>query len=178
MSNSSTLIKAVSMTALISSSVMAEEPPRKLNGLRIAVVKDAIGSPELSSGNYVSAIDKLSSAKALATKGYERSMGLCAAFIKVNDHQGASQACTDAVNALNEMDVDSNHGRYLTSITYSNRAIYKYLADDTTGALDDMTNALLIDSNEVVKSNFVKLKATLFARHTDDSINTSYSVAE
>ncbi len=172
-----TLAKVLSLSALMATSAIADELPSKLNGLRIAVVKDALGSKELATGNYTIAENMLANTKSNPQASYERAMGLCVAYIKLEKLDEANIACSDAITSLNS-EASSRRAKYLTAIAYSNRGIAKYLAKDSQGALEDMTDALLIDSNDIVKGNLVKMKGKLFAKQNSITTETAYSMGE
>lgn len=172
-----TFAKALSLTALISTSAIADELPSKLNGLRIAVVKDAIGSKELSVGDYSTAADLITKTQSSPEASYEKAMGLCVAYIKLEKLDAANVACSDAITSLDSIST-SSQAKYLTSIAYSNRAIAKYLAKDNQGALEDMTDALLIDNNTIVKGNLASMKDKLFAKQDETTTQFAYSIGE
>lgn len=173
-----TIAKALSLTALMATSAIAGELPSKLNGLRIAVVKDALGSRELSTGDYSTAANMLTKTSTTPQASYEKSMGLCVAYIKLEQHDAANIACSDAITSLDSVKTSKSQAKYLTSIAYSNRAIAKYLAKDNQGALEDMTEALLIDNNTIVKGNLVSMKGKLFAKHDETATEFAYSISE
>lgn len=131
----------------LSLSTLASEPQFK-----VAVIKDFKGSEEIISGDFTKSIASL-------TKGYntqekfEVSMGLCAAYIKTNNIEKTESACTSAINSSKYISSNSKHAAYLKSVSYSNRGVARYLKDDISGAIDDLTTAILIDDNAIVKSN-------------------------
>lgn len=150
------------------------------SGMRIAIIKGAMGSNDIINGNYQQATSKLASLTLAASpdsthETIEYAMGLCAAFIKMDKLSQAKQACTQAIVSLDSMTSSSQQVKYLMAMSYSNRGIAKYLADDTQGAYDDMTTAMLIDGNDVVKENLIQFKKTVT---TDNLFSSTLSLAD
>ncbi|REL25904.1 hypothetical protein DXX93_04540 [Thalassotalea euphylliae] len=130
----------------------------KLNGLKLAIVKNAPGSDEIIAGDYQLGLDKLASAKQDPISSYNQAMGMCVANIKLNDLSLADKACSFAVEQIDKVTGPSAQKLFLKSMAYSNRGIVRYLADDNVGALEDFTSALLVDNNTIVKNNLLTLK--------------------
>ena len=166
------LAKLTMLVALMSVSAHAvvKETP-KLNGLKIAVIKDAVGTEDIIAGNYHSGLDKLATADASSFSDYDKAMGVCVANIKLNSLTIADKACTDAIDAMKALSGRGRHGQYLKALAYSNRAIVRYLAKDNSGAMEDFTSALLIDNNDIVKGNIIALR-------TIDSTPTELALAD
>lgn len=158
-----TTASAIALSTLISTTTMASD---NLNGLRIAVIKDALGSDEILNGHYSSAMTRL--AEANTTGDFEHSMGLCVANIKLEEWKLATQACTKSIEVLQPMLATNGRAKYLMSVTYSNRAVARYLANDTHGALDDLSTAILIDDNKLVKNNLLQLKYSMASIPTEN----------
>lgn len=150
------------------------------SGMRIAIIKGAVGSNDIINGNYHQATSKLATLplepiSANKHAKIEYAMGLCAAFIKMDKLSQAKKACTTAIHSLDALADSSQQIKYLTAMSYSNRGIAKYLADDTQGAYDDMTTAMLIDSNDVVKENLIQFKKTVT---TNNLFSSTLSLAD
>jgi hypothetical protein len=137
---------------------LAADVKPKLSGLKLAVIKDAIGSDEIVAGNYTTGLNKITDLQDKPLAAYDTAMGACVANIKLNDFSQASSACSKAIDAISAIKGRSRHNQYLKSIAYSNRAIVRYLSDDNQGALEDFTSALLVDDNSIVKNNILALK--------------------
>ncbi len=161
-----TTATALVLSTLVSTTAVAAN---SVNGMRIAVIKDALGSDEIINGDYATAMTRITTAK--NTDDYENTMGLCVANIKLEEWKLATQACTKSIEVLQPMLASNGRAKYLMSVTYSNRAIAKYLANDTHGALDDLSTAILIDDNKLVKNNLLQLKYSL-ASISMDNIET------
>lgn len=144
----------------ISASANDKENSLKLNGMKIAIIKNAIGSKELIAGNYNEGLTKLSNSS--KQNEYEGAMGLCVANLKTHRYIEANIACSQAIDTINNIADDSYHNRYLKSLAYSNRGVVRYLAKDSYGALDDFTTALLVDNNDIVKKNLLNIKTVIF----------------
>jgi len=149
-------------------------------GMRIAIIKGAVGSNDIINGNYQQATSKLATLplepiSANKHAEIEYAMGLCAAFIKMDKLSQAKKACTNAIDSLDALNSSSQQIKYLTAMSYSNRGIAKYLADDTQGAYDDITTAMLIDGNDVVKENLIQFKKTI---STDNLYSSTMPVAD
>lgn len=175
------LTKASLLVALMSSVASAvevntfDESP-SLHGLKLAVIKDAVGSNEIVSGDYISGLNKISGLPEKSLTAYDVAMGACVANIKLNELSKANAACSTAIDAINAIKGRGRHREYLKSIAYSNRAIVRYLSDDSSGALADFTNALLVDNNKVVKGNIAILKRIQL--HADENTSETSYIAE
>ncbi|MCH2058510.1 MAG: hypothetical protein MK214_18260 [Thalassotalea sp.] len=157
------LVKASLLLALMSADTkLVEAKPLettpKLHGLKIAVVKDAVGSTDIVAGEYTTGLSKIDELTPKQESGYDIAMGKCVANIKLNELASANMACSQAIESINEINGHSRHIEFLKSMALSNRAIVRYLSNDRLGALDDFTSALLVNDNDIVKSNILALK--------------------
>lgn len=173
------LAKASLLTALISVGASAVEANTfdnayKLKGLKLAVIKDAIGTDDILAGEYSSGLNKITDLNNSPLDAYDTAMGACVANIKLNELSVANQACSKAIDAISAIKGRGRHGEYLKSIAYSNRAIVRYLSEDSNGALDDLTSALLVSDNDVVKGNVLALKRIRLAAE-EKTFETSYA---
>ncbi|REL30401.1 hypothetical protein [Thalassotalea euphylliae] len=148
-----------SAVAVAAKSVATEA---KLNGLKLAVVKNAIGSNEIVEGKYQLGLSKLSSAPKDLASSYNQEMGMCVANIKLNKLSLADSACSNAIRQIDKVNGPTHQKQYLKSLAYSNRGIVRYLADDSLGAYEDFTSALLVDNNTIVKGNLLTFKQMAF----------------
>ncbi|MFD2167982.1 hypothetical protein ACFSJY_17135 [Thalassotalea euphylliae] len=143
------------LMAVSSHAVIADTSAPALNGMKIAVVKDAIGSQDIVDGDYAEGLTKLASSDVQA---YDKAMGICVANIKLNNLDAADVACTSAIEEISSLNGRGRHAKFLKSVAYSNRAIVRYLSEDSEGALEDFTSAMLISDNDIVKDNLLTLK--------------------
>ncbi|NMP32280.1 hypothetical protein HII17_11935 [Thalassotalea sp. M1531] len=173
------LAKASLLATLVSVGTSAVEAttltqPIKLNGLKIAIIKNAVGTDEIISGDYSAGLSKIVATKKPELSNYDKAMGVCVASLKLNELDKADSACTKAIDEISAIKGRGRHGEFLKSMAYSNRAIVRYLAKDNTGALEDFTSALVVDNNSIVKDNILALKRIQLT--TDDaSFETSYA---
>ncbi|MAG76777.1 MAG: hypothetical protein CL811_08455 [Colwelliaceae bacterium] len=157
------LVKASLLLALMSAGTkLVEAKPlettSKLHGLKIAIVKDAVGSTDIVAGDYTTGLSKIDELTPKQESGYDIAMGKCVANIKLNELASANMACSQAIESIDEINGHSRHIEFLKSMALSNRAIVRYLSNDSLGALDDFTSALLVNDNDIVKSNILALK--------------------
>jgi len=150
-----TMLASVSASALETKNISESD---NLNGLKVAVIKDALGSDEIIAGDYGSGLTKLISKNTSDLTSFERAMGVCAASIKLNELNKAEIACSQAIEKIDALKGRARHRDFLKSVAYSNRAIVRHLVNDDQGALDDFTSALLIDDNSIVTENLLALK--------------------
>ena len=151
-----TTAAALTLAALTCTNAIAAS---NTHGMQIAVIQGALGSDEILDGKYVSAKNNISNAA--KNNDYEHSMGLCVANIKLAAWEEATKECTKSIDKLRPILNSNGRAKYLMSVTYSNRAIARYLASDSHGALDDLSTALLFDNNKLVKNNLLQLKRNI-----------------
>ena len=153
-------MKKYTLSAFVTVSLLASSVSicalASATGLKVAVVENALGSNELVSGNIDSGLNKIVSAGKLKT--FEQNIGLCAGYIKSSMAEKAKVSCTAAIESLTEYDKSESRIAYLTSVTYSNLAIAKYMSSDTLGAMTDSVEALLIDDNDITRHNLASIK--------------------
>ncbi|WP_448211295.1 hypothetical protein [Colwellia sp. MEBiC06753] len=154
------LVAVATFVGISANTVVANtmDSSTSLRGLKVAIVKDAIGTQDIVSGDYRSGLNKIASTTARVASPYDQAMGACVANIKLKKLAQANSDCSQAINAIDEVSGRSRQKEFLKSMAYSNRAIVRYLAQDNIGALDDLTSALLVDDNEIVKSNIMAFK--------------------
>lgn len=144
-----------------------------LNGLKVAIIKDAAGTEEILAGDYDNGLNKISNLSQEPLANYEYAMGICVANIKLREFAKANNACSKAIDAIESIKGRARHGKFLKSMAYSNRAIVRYLSKDSHGALEDFAQALMTNSNHVVKGNIATFQALAASNDTDSSATTN-----
>jgi hypothetical protein len=144
-----TLLSTIIATTAFTSSVSAVE---NNSSFKLAVVKGYLGSRSIASGNYAKGINYLTRKNAV-NENFESKMGLCTAYIKMSNIDKSESACTSAINDLKTIKKDNKQVSYIKSVSYSNRGVSRYLNHDIAGAIDDLTTAVLIDSNPITTHN-------------------------
>lgn len=124
----------------------------KATGLQVAIVKDSLASQNILSGDFEKSIKRLTHKKR-SSSAYEKNMGLCVAYLKSNNSEQSESSCTTAIESLSSINTKNSRALYLKAIAYSNRGVARYLNDDLTGAIDDLTIAKSIDENSITKGN-------------------------
>lgn len=152
--------------SMLSPDLKTEVPA--LHGLKVAIIRGTVGSSDIITGDYQSGLNKLTHSNTDTTSGYDKSMGLCVANIKLNELESAHQACTDAIEEVDTIIGRSRQKHFLKALAYSNRAIVHYLSKDNHGALKDFTNALFVDDNDIVKANIAALSTISSTIETSD----------
>ncbi|WP_286269775.1 tetratricopeptide repeat protein [Thalassotalea hakodatensis] len=153
------------LLSLSMASMLATASPSEttLEKFKIAVIKDTTGSSELMQGDYTSGMHKLTSAKESST-GFDIDMGLCAANLKHLKFEQAEEACSDAIEGIDAHAARSREGKFIKALALSNRGIVRYLQDDSYGALEDFSSALLLSDSKVIKDNLAYLKVSMSKR--------------
>lgn len=148
--------KNVFLKTLLTSLVLSTSLTAVANeaNFKVAIIGNAQGSKEILSGDFNNGIESLTKTSA-AKSSFENSMGLCAVYIKTKDANKSESACSTAIDSANSMNWRSKRGIYLKSLSYSNRGISRYLNNDIAGAIDDLTMAITIDTNEITRSNLI-----------------------
>ena len=136
---------------------------------KIAIIGNAEGSKEILSGDFNNSIESLTKTSAVKSS-FENSMGLCAAYIKTNNANKSESACSTAIDSANAMNLRSKKGIYLKSLSYSNRGISRYLNNNISGAIEDLTMAISIDTNPITKNNLIFVTKS-FAETQDNNIS-------
>jgi hypothetical protein len=158
--------KALAATIAIScsASAMAE-----ISTFKVAVIKDTTASQEIISGDLEASITQLT----LNNKNtFENNTGLCVAYLKSKNVEKSESACTAAIESISSVSYDKKK-TYLQSLSYSNRAIARYLKNDFTGAMDDLSVATSINSNTITAGNLQLLKNKIL--EVDDSADSIFS---
>ena len=161
-------------SALTATSVNAEMLPSETAHLnpsfKIAIVGGAAGSHDINKGNYKVGIDKISAKAKLNDDDsflettFATSMGLCVANMKLERFNDAKSACSKAIKAIEGISGQTSHSRYLTSIAYSNRAIVNHYLGDKVSAYKDISRAMKVDSNYIVKANAEALNKAIIKK--------------
>jgi hypothetical protein len=143
------IFKALLISAVLTSpfSVTANELP-----LKLVIIKDTVGSEYIVSGDLSSGINRLKRIN-MFEKTFENNMSLCVAYIKLNNVDKSESACSAAIKSTKSMPLHNEQAIYLKSLSYSNRGIARYLGQDLSGAIADLTTAISINSNVITKSN-------------------------
>lgn len=143
-------IKPLLLTSAISSMlVMAPTLMANESNLKVAIIKNAALSSEVADGEYSEIIANLSNPQnASKYSNFEKNTALCVAYLKTSNKVDSEAACTAAIESTK---LDSTD--YLKSISYSNRAVARYLKNDIAGAMSDLSIAKSIDSNKISRTN-------------------------
>jgi hypothetical protein len=148
----STYLKIIITTLALSSSISAIADETMF---KIAVVKKDIGSRKTH------------------VLDFYKSMELCTAYIQTKNSKKSETACSVAITSAKLLPKNNNKTKYLRSLSYSNRGISRYINDDFSGAMDDLTTAILIDSNAITKGNLKLMKQSIRSVDPMDSIALS-----
>jgi hypothetical protein len=146
----STHLKVIITTLALSISIAAVADDTQF---KMAVVKNSIGSQNIN------------------VLAFNKNMDSCAVFTQAKKSNKSDLACTAAITSVKSIKSNSIKIKYLESLSYSNRAISRYINDDLSGAMDDLTTAILIDSN--AKANFKLMKQRIRPVDSMDSIEFS-----
>lgn len=165
----STVFKAVLTSLVICSPTYVLANKTKL---KVAVIQDAPASQAIRSGYLETSIKKLNRKNTIETT-FENNMGLCVAYLQSKNFIKSESACTAAIESIKSLSLNSNKAQYLKSLSYSNRGVSRYLSKNESGAIDDLTAAILIDSNHVTQSNLKLMTSPLF--DTKDSMSNDLS---
>ncbi|WP_159817938.1 hypothetical protein [Colwellia sp. 20A7] len=148
-----------------SASAMAE-----ISTFKVAVIKDTTASQEIISGDLEASITQLT----LSNKNtFENNTGLCVAYLKSKNVEKSESACTAAIESISSVSSYDKKKTYLQSLSYSNRAIARYLKNDFTGAMDDLSVATSINSNTITAGNLQLLKNKIL--EVDESADSIFS---
>ncbi|GAA0816079.1 tetratricopeptide repeat protein [Colwellia sp. D2M02] len=145
----------------------ASTPP-----LKVAVIEGATATNDLVKGSSKASIYKIkSSSKGITTN--DDKINLCVAYLQAGKLKKSESACTAAINSIEAMSLESEKALYLTSLSYSNRAISRYKNNDISGAIEDLNTAVSIDPNTIAMSNLNVIKQHLYTSVTDRLTATS-----
>ena len=190
MKNTLTTIKVTLLSLLIASSTAFAGPSTtaavSMKGFKIALVKNATGTEDIVSGNYLNGINnitedvKKSSAFEKSMGYYESSafdklMGLCVANLKMNRLEKAERACTNAIKEKSGLAGRGKHNKYLKALALSNRGIVRYQAHSPLSAIEDFTAALKLNKSQLIKSNIAALKTSIAAHYDIEMSDTLVS---
>lgn len=156
------------LLSLSMASMLATATPSDitLEKFKIAVIKNTTGSSDLMQGDYRSGMHKLTSAKKTST-GFDIDMGLCAAHLKSHKFDQAEKACSEAIKGIDNHAARSREGKFIKALALSNRGIVRYLQDNSYGALEDLSSALMLSDSKVIKDNLAYLKISMSKRTLD-----------
>ena len=164
-----TLLKTILATMVLSNPVLAFESNLKL---RVAIVKNATGTHEIVKGEFDSGIKKLNKLYK-GEDSFGSNMGLCVAYLKTKEAEQSESACTAAIDSAKKINLKNSKADYLKSLSYNNRGISRYINNDVSGALSDLSAAVLIDDNAITTSNLELLKQYSFKQGTLTSTTSS-----
>ena len=149
------LLKALFTGVILTSSAIASA---QTPALKVAVVKGVLGSQNIVAGDIETGIKRLSRQNSTET-AFDKAMGLCVAYLKSDNTIKSESACTAAVEASKLIQSESSNALYLKSLSYSNRAVAKYLNDDIDGAVSDLTLAKSLSVNNVTTGNLAFIQS-------------------
>lgn len=122
--------------------------------LKVAIIKSAETTAKVSEGEYKEIIANLSTSNVSGKyNNFEKNTALCVAYLKTNNISESELACSAAIQSSETLSAQNKRTSYLQSISYSNRAIARYLKGDVSGAMTDLTTANTLNSNKISKVN-------------------------
>lgn len=163
-------LKAALAGVVLSSSVSAFAAD---TAFKVAVIKDTTATEEILAGDLNKSIETLTS-KTRVKNTFEHNTSLCVAYLQSDYTEKSESACTAAIESIESASPYSKKHSYLESISYSNRAIARYLNSDFSGAMDDLNLALSINENSVTSGNLKLLKSKLL----DDDSSTASLISD
>lgn len=136
------LIKSIYLKVLITTLTLSGSITALANEtkFKIAVIKKEVGNE---------------SSTILA---FNKNMNSCVELIKAKKINESEITCSAAIENIKLIKTDTPNTKYIESLSYSNRAISRYLNHNLSGAKDDLITAILIDSNAITKSNLKLIK--------------------
>ena len=102
---------------------------------------------------------------------FEKNTALCVAYLKTSNTVESEAACSSAIESAKTLESSNKRTSYLKSISYSNRAVARYLKDDVVGAMSDLAVANSIDSNKISKINLEVMNSKLDQSGYDESVS-------
>lgn len=147
------LLTAMSMSSLLITSVFASDLPSKFT---VAIIKDIAGSNDIKNGDFHTGIKSLS--RTSSASKFDKSMGLCVAYLQAKSLNRAEVACTDAITAIETHHSAGHKTKLLKALAYSNRGIVKYFQEDEYGALADLSTAVKLSDDPLIVNNINYLK--------------------
>ncbi len=167
------LSKLVSTTlpaalVLCSASALASS---SFEGLKVAVIKNAVGSSNVVAGDYHQVIRE-SEQKSTTADEFSTTMSLCAAHIKTYKLEAAERSCSDAIEFIPAKATRGRHGKLLKALAYSNRGIARYLNKNHDGAFEDFVKATSISDDKIITDNVEYFKSALIKTVTSTETPT------
>jgi tetratricopeptide (TPR) repeat protein len=139
---------------------------------KVAVVKGAIGTVDITKGEIASSIEKLTTNKKYK-EFYASKMNLCVAYLQSNENSKSESACTSAIKSLESMPETKKRVKYLTALNYSNRGVARFRQNQLTQALSDFEAAVAIDNNPITSNNLVHMRLQLPISNTEPTAELS-----
>ena len=164
-------IKSLSLKATLTAVALASSVSAFAadNPFKVAVIKNTTATKAILAGDLSKSIETLTS-KTHVKNSFEHNTSLCVAYLQSEYSEKSETACSAAIESIESASSHSKKHSYLESISYSNRAIARYLNDDFSGALADLNTALSINENSVAAGNLKLMKSKLLE---DDSTSVS-----
>jgi hypothetical protein len=156
-----------SVLAIVPTTLMASE-----NKLKVAIIKSEDSTANLSQNEYKEIIANLSNQKKKSKyREFEKNTALCVAYLKTKNNIQSESACTSAIKSAQTLNIHNRKTNYLKSISYSNRAVSRYLNDDINGAMSDLAQATAIDSNNISTANLAIMNSQFEHSNYNDSVS-------
>lgn len=148
-------INLVIALALGLSANIANANKQSMGNYKLAVIEGKAPSRHVLRGDYTKAINAINQGQQKsATAGYESSMSLCAAKIKMSEIEAALKACDNAVIVITDTDTYQTDKDKYKALALSNRAVAKQLNNDYQGAYQDFTSAMALTNQQFILDNF------------------------
>lgn len=139
---------------------------------KVAVVKGAVGTVDLTKGEIATSIEKLTANK-MHKEFYANKMNLCVAYLHSEDNAKSESACTSAIKSLESMPKSKDRVKYLTALNYSNRGVARFKQKQLTAALSDFEAAFAIDNNPITSNNLVHMRQQLPVSNDESMVELS-----
>jgi hypothetical protein len=160
-------IKPIIFKAILTTLVLSH-PIAVLAGeidLQVAIIKNSVASEDITSGNFDNSIRRLTK-RNMVENTFENNMGLCVSYLKKGDTEKAENSCSAAIKSTSTMSHYNDKSRYLKSLSYSNRAVARYIKNDLDGAIEDLKTAKTIDDNTITDNN-LQLMLSITSKESD-----------
>jgi hypothetical protein len=167
-------LKPLLLTSIISSVLVIAPTTVMANDskLKVAIIKNTATTSEIAGGEYKEIIANLSSSESEGKyNDFEKNTALCVAYLKTSNTVESEAACSSAIESAKTLESSNKRTNYLKSISYSNRAVARYLKDDVVGAMSDLAVANSIDSNKFSKANLEAMNSKLDESGYDESVS-------
>lgn len=164
-------LKPLLLTSIISS-IVAIAPATMASEakLKVAIIKSEASDQNIIDGEFKEIIANLSNAKMAGKyEAFEKNTALCVAYLKTSNAVESEAACTSAIRSAKTLDLSNKRVKYLKSLSYSNRAVARYLQSDVLGAMSDLATANSIDSNKIAKTNLEIMNSKIEASDYEQS---------